>query len=69
MRLSFFLISFDFFIEVHYIVYNVMSHVGFGFVPFEDDAAPPLLDGFTWLNTNYNRDNHNVTHFYCTPFL
>ena len=51
-------------------IYNIIPLISFGFVEYdEEDVAPPILEDYIWLTTNYHRDTHNVMHFFldCIP--
>ena len=69
MKFVSFLISLGFFMIVAHI-YNITPLISFGFVEYdEEDVAPPILEDYIWLTTNYHRDTHNVIHFFLIVFL
>ena len=60
--------QFRFFMIVTHI-YNIIPLISFGFVEYdEEDVAPPILEDYIWLTTNYHRDTHNVIHFFLIVF-
>ena len=51
-------------------IYNIIPLISFGFIEYDkEDVAPPILEDYIWLTTNYHRDTHNVIHFYLIVFL
>ena len=51
-------------------IYNIIPLISFGFIEYDkEDVAPPILEDYIWLTTNYHRDTHNVIHFFLIVFL
>ena len=59
--------QFGFFFTVSNI-YNLVSLISFGFMDYEEEAGPPIIEYYVWLwTTNYDHSNHKTIHFllYC----